>query len=161
MFFFMVLLANPLTAAGLTLLTCVHLLKTWITGVLHQAWLRIHFKHRICYVIMYCNLVKLDFGDFKFFPFLLSHKIIHVLYWRWEHENLTKFQTSFNVRILFLSWSSYIGQRLAFSLNHDDSWEYVGLYTAPLMYTWSSSITMPACVVSLPSVSGWWRLFLG
>lgn len=61
-FFFMVLLANPLTVAGLTLLTCVHLLKTWITGVLHQAWLRIHFKHRICYGIMYCNLVKLDFG---------------------------------------------------------------------------------------------------
>lgn len=60
--FFMVLLANPLTVAGLTLLTCVHLLKTWITGVLHQAWLRIHFKHRICYGIMYCNLVKLDFG---------------------------------------------------------------------------------------------------
>lgn len=58
----MVLLANPLTVAGLTLLTCVHLLKTWITGMLHQACLRIHFKHRICYGIMYCNLVKLDFG---------------------------------------------------------------------------------------------------
>lgn len=74
----MVLLVNSLAAAGLELLTCAHLLNTWITGVLHQAWLRIHFKHRICYGIMYCNLVKLDFGDFKFFPFLLSRSLLEM-----------------------------------------------------------------------------------
>lgn len=123
-FFLMVSLANSLATAGLALLThqCSPPEEV-ITGMLHHAWLRIHFKHRIGDGIMYCNLVKLDFGDFKFFPFLLSHKVIHILYWRLEHEKLTKFQTSFNVHILFLSRSSYIEQRLAFSLNHDDSWE--------------------------------------
>lgn len=84
---------------------------------------------------MYYNLAKLDFGDFKFFPFPLSRKIIHVPYWGLEHENWNKFQISFNVHILFLSLSFNIEQRLAFSLNHDDSWKYVALYTASLMCT--------------------------
>lgn len=44
----------------------------------HHAQVTIHSKHKICYSIMYCNSVKMDFVDFKFFAFLLSRKIVHI-----------------------------------------------------------------------------------
>lgn len=108
---------------------------------------------RSCYSIINCNLVKMDFVDFKFFPFLLSHKIVHIPLLV-EHKDFNKFQVSFNVHILFLSPSSCVEQSLVILPNHDDSHEHIAFCPASPMCTRSSCThTQP---VSLPFADSLW-----
>lgn len=128
--------------------------NTWTASMHHHAQVTIHSKHKISYSIMYCNLVKMDLLTSNSFPSSFHVRLSAFPYWRLEHEDVNKFQVSFNGHILFLSPSSCVEQKLVILPNYDDSHEHVAFCTTSPMCTRSSCThTQP---VSLPFANSLW-----